>query len=152
MRTGRVLFHTVVVIDCCTCAASMTLQTLMVYGLGFTLLSAFFSAQVHGLQCYGCNIILGQKYVDVGCSNPEVITCTHSHKGFKHRFCIKIESTALGIVQTRACATSRHCQQHELPGNRITCCESDLCNSATSCQVGVLHYICLLATLLLLRL
>ncbi|KAI2664172.1 RNA-binding protein 20 [Labeo rohita] len=48
---------------------------------------------VDGLQCYGCNVFHGQKYVDVGCTNPEVITCTHSHKGFKHRFCIKTEST-----------------------------------------------------------
>ncbi len=48
---------------------------------------------VSGLQCYGCNVFHGQKYVDVGCSNPEVITCTHSHKGFKHRFCIRTESS-----------------------------------------------------------
>lgn len=54
-------------------------------------LSAFPAAD--GLQCYGCNIIHGQRYVDVGCSNPEVITCAHSHKGFKHRFCIKTESS-----------------------------------------------------------
>lgn len=64
--------------------------------LNFTLtkfrpLSAFPAAD--GLQCYGCNIIHGQRYVDVGCSNPEVITCAHSHKGFKHRFCIKTESS-----------------------------------------------------------
>ncbi|KAK2911430.1 hypothetical protein Q8A67_003563 [Cirrhinus molitorella] len=84
-----------------------------------------------GLQCYGCNVFHGQKYVDVGCTNPEVITCTHSHKGFKHRFCIKTESTALGIVLTSGCATSRHCQQQELPGVSIHCCDSDLCNSAT---------------------
>lgn len=53
----------------------------------------FCSFIVHGLQCYGCNVIHGQKYVDVGCTKPEVITCTHSHKGFKHRFCIKTESS-----------------------------------------------------------
>lgn len=53
----------------------------------------FCSFVVHGLQCYGCNVIHGQKYVDVGCSKPEIITCTHSHKGFKHRFCIKTESS-----------------------------------------------------------
>ncbi|KAJ4926370.1 hypothetical protein JOQ06_008546 [Pogonophryne albipinna] len=104
-----------------------------------------------GLQCYGCNIIQGQKYVDVGCSNPEVITCTHSHKGFKHRFCIKTESTALGIVLTSGCATSRHCQQHELPGVRIHCCDSDLCNSAPSWYPGTLQYICALLSLLLQR-
>eukprot|EP00064_Thunnus_orientalis_P002166 superscaffoldBa00000151_g2173 len=106
---------------------------------------------IQGLQCYGCNIIQGQRYVDVGCSNPEVITCTHSHKGFKHRFCIKTESTALGIVLTSGCATSRHCQQQELPGVRIHCCDSDLCNSAPSWNPGTLHYICALAALLLLR-
>lgn len=48
---------------------------------------------VSGLQCYGCNVFHGQRYVDVGCSNPEVITCTLSHKDFKHRFCIKTESS-----------------------------------------------------------
>lgn len=51
------------------------------------------SSLVNGLQCYGCNIIQGQRYVDIGCTNPEVLTCTHSHKGFKHRFCIKTESS-----------------------------------------------------------
>ena len=50
------------------------------------------SCLVSGLQCYGCNIIVGTKNVDMGCSNPEVITCSHSHQGFKHRFCIKTES------------------------------------------------------------
>ncbi|KAM9518954.1 uncharacterized protein ACWYII_045203 isoform 2-T2 [Salvelinus alpinus] len=104
---------------------------------------------INGLQCYGCNIIQGQRYVDIGCSNPEVITCTHSHKGFKHRFCIKTEST-LGIVLTSGCATSRHCQQQELPGVRIHCCTSDLCNSTPCCQASTLHYIYALASLLLL--
>ncbi|KAK2819180.1 hypothetical protein Q5P01_024741 [Channa striata] len=104
----------------------MTLHTWLVYGLGFILVWTLCLTQVEGLQCYGCNIIQGQRYVDVGCSNPEVITCTHSHKGFKHRFCIKTESTALGIVLTSGCATSRHCQQQELPGVRIHCCGSDL--------------------------
>ncbi|CAF99201.1 unnamed protein product [Tetraodon nigroviridis] len=104
-----------------------------------------------GLQCYGCNIIHGQRYVDVGCSNPEVITCAHSHKGFKHRFCIKTESTALGIVLTSGCATSRHCQQQELPGVRIHCCDSDLCNSASSRHAGTLHYISALLSLLMLK-
>ncbi|XP_055730295.1 uncharacterized protein LOC129818449 isoform X2 [Salvelinus fontinalis] len=104
---------------------------------------------VNGLQCYGCNIIQGQRYVDIGCSNPEVITCTHSHKGFKHRFCIKTEST-LGIVLTSGCATSRHCQQQELPGVRIHCCTLDLCNSTPCCQASTLHYIYALASLLLL--
>ncbi|KAK6305286.1 hypothetical protein J4Q44_G00240660 [Coregonus suidteri] len=130
----------------------MTLRTWLVYGLGFSLISAFFISQVNGLQCYGCNIIQGQRYVDIGCSNPEVLTCTHSHKGFKHRFCIKTESTALGIVLTSGCATSRHCQQHELPGVRIHCCASDLCNSTPCCRASILHYVCVLASLLLLRL
>ncbi|XP_042565254.1 uncharacterized protein LOC122133335 [Clupea harengus] len=129
----------------------MTLQTLLTYGLGITLASvALFNSQVHGLQCYGCNIIHGQRYVDVGCSNPEVITCTHSHKGFKHRFCIKTESTALGIVLTSGCATSRHCQQQELPGVRIHCCDSDLCNSSSCWRASGLHYVCAILSLLLL--
>ncbi|XP_061655284.1 uncharacterized protein LOC133489949 [Phyllopteryx taeniolatus] len=130
-----------------SCAASMTLYTWLVYGLGFILVLCL--TQVEGLQCYGCNIIQGQRYVDVGCSNPEVLTCTHSHKGFKHRFCIKTESTALGIVLTSGCATSRHCQQQELPGVRIHCCDSDLCNSATSRSRP--HYACALASLLMLK-
>ncbi|TWW66108.1 hypothetical protein D4764_20G0001400 [Takifugu flavidus] len=109
------------------------------------------AADADGLQCYGCNIIHGQRYVDVGCSNPEVITCAHSHKGFKHRFCIKTESTTLGIVLTSGCATSRHCQQQELPGVRIHCCDSDMCNSAPSRHAGTLHYISALFSLLLLR-
>ncbi|XP_077353864.1 uncharacterized protein LOC144002469 isoform X2 [Festucalex cinctus] len=125
----------------------MTLHTWLVYRLGFIL--ALCLTQVEGLQCYGCNIIQGQRYVDVGCSNPEVLTCTHSHKGFKHRFCIKTEST-LGIVLTSGCATSRHCQQQELPGVRIHCCDSDLCNSAPS--RSQLHYACALAGLLMLML
>ncbi|KTG32055.1 hypothetical protein cypCar_00021656 [Cyprinus carpio] len=111
----------------------MTSHTLLLYGLGLTL-STLLSTQVSGLQCYGCNVFHGQRYVDVGCSNPEVITCTLSHKDFKHRFCIKTESTALGMVLTSGCATSRHCQQQELPGVSIHCCDSDLCNSALHCS------------------
>ncbi|KAK7895644.1 hypothetical protein WMY93_020969 [Mugilogobius chulae] len=101
--------------------------------------------RVHHIELY-C-----QRYVDVGCSSPEVITCTHSHKGFKHRFCIKTESTALGIVLTSGCATSRHCQQQELPGVRIHCCDSDLCNSASPWRQSVLHLFCALASLVLCR-
>ncbi|CAL8282246.1 unnamed protein product [Gadus morhua 'NCC'] len=130
----------------------MTIHTWLMYGLGMTLVWAFLVTQVQGLQCYGCNIIQGQRYVDVGCSNPEVLTCSHSHKGFKHRFCIRTESTALGIVLTSGCATSRHCQQQELPGVRIHCCGSDLCNSTTWLKSNGLHYICALTCLLLLRL
>ncbi|KAK3514617.1 hypothetical protein QTP70_021529, partial [Hemibagrus guttatus] len=46
---------------------------------------------VDALQCYACNI-QGQRYVDVGCSSPEVITCSHFYRGFKQRFCIRTES------------------------------------------------------------
>nr|XP_041575665.1 urokinase plasminogen activator surface receptor isoform X1 [Taeniopygia guttata] len=88
------------------------------------------SRLVSGLQCYGCNIVVGTKNVDMGCSNPEVITCSQSHQGFKHRFCIKTESVVLGILLTSGCATSRHCQQQELPGVRIHCCDTDLCNTS----------------------
>ncbi|XP_025917853.1 ly6/PLAUR domain-containing protein 1-like [Apteryx rowi] len=86
--------------------------------------------EVSGLQCYGCNIIVGTRYVDMGCSNPEVVTCSRSHQGFKHRFCLKTESAVLGIPLTSGCATSRHCQQQELPGLRIHCCDTDLCNGS----------------------
>ncbi|KAK2535346.1 hypothetical protein Q9233_003643 [Columba guinea] len=89
-----------------------------------------FGETVSGLQCYGCNIIVGTKNVDMGCSKPEVITCSHSHQGFKHRFCIKTESVVLGILLASGCATSRHCQQQELPGVRIHCCNTDLCNGS----------------------
>ncbi|KAJ8346885.1 hypothetical protein SKAU_G00282860 [Synaphobranchus kaupii] len=124
-------------------------MTWLGFAFGFLLTSVFFPWQAHGLQCYGCNIIQERRYVDVGCSNPEVITCSHSHKGFKHRFCLKTESTTLGIVLTSGCATSRHCQQQELPGVRIHCCDSDLCNGAPCCRPSTLHSLGLLAGLLL---
>lgn len=57
----------------------------------------------------------------------------------------------LGIVLTSGCATSRHCQQQELPGVRIHCCDSDLCNSASSRHAGALHYISALVSLLMLK-
>ncbi|KAF7687294.1 hypothetical protein HF521_014522 [Silurus meridionalis] len=84
----------------------------------------------HALQCYACNI-QGQRYVDVGCSSPGVITCSRFYKGFKQRFCIRTESIALGMVLTSGCATSRHCHTEELPGVKIHCCDSDLCNCAS---------------------
>ncbi|KAL4609443.1 hypothetical protein GN956_G23567 [Arapaima gigas] len=128
----------------------MTLQTWLVYWFGFALTSELLLSQAHGLQCYACNIGPGRKTIDVGCISPEVVTCTHSHKGFKHRFCIKTESTSSGIVLTSGCATSRHCQQQELPGVRIHCCDSDLCNGAPSRRAGVWHCLYTLASLLLL--
>ncbi|KAI7812974.1 uncharacterized protein LOC130565314 [Triplophysa rosa] len=116
----------------------MTSQPLLLYAFGLILTSLLVFTQVSCLQCYGCNVFHGQKYVDVGCGSPEIITCTLSHKGFKHRFCIKTESTALGMVLTSGCATSRHCQQHELPGVRIHCCDSDLCNSAALWRTNII--------------
>ncbi|MCI4392576.1 hypothetical protein PGIGA_G00147380 [Pangasianodon gigas] len=105
----------------------------LLYGLTlfccWALLSIFIT-QADALQCYACNI-QGQRYVDVGCSSPEVITCSHFHKGFKQRFCIRTESIALGMVLTSGCATSRHCHTEELPGVKIHCCDSDLCNCAS---------------------
>lgn len=64
---------------------------------------------------------------------------------------VSVPPAALGIVLTSGCATSRHCQQQELPGVRIHCCDSDLCNSASSWHPGTLHYISALFSLLLLR-
>ncbi|KAL2092328.1 hypothetical protein ACEWY4_012126 [Coilia grayii] len=98
-------------------------------------------SQAAGLQCYGCNILQGRRYVDVGCTHPEVITCSLTHKGFKQRFCIKTESMALGMLLASGCATSRHCQQQELPGVRIHCCDSDLCNTAPSWYSGSLQHL-----------
>ncbi|KAK2911642.1 hypothetical protein Q8A67_003775 [Cirrhinus molitorella] len=89
------------------------------------------------------------RYVDVGCSSPEVITCSHSHKGFKHRFCIRTESVALGVMLTSGCATARHCHTEELPGVNIHCCDSDLCNSATRWRTTTLLPICSLTFSLL---
>ncbi|RLW00478.1 hypothetical protein DV515_00008756 [Chloebia gouldiae] len=103
-------------------------------------------------SCYACNIVVGTKNVDMGCSNPEVITCSQSHQGFKHRFCIKTESVVLGILLTSGCATSRHCQQQELPGVRIHCCDTDLCNTSPGAPrppPGHLLLPCVLAALLL---
>lgn len=62
-----------------------------------------------------------------------------------------VPPAALGIVLTSGCATSRHCQQQELPGVRIHCCDSDLCNSAPSWRHMTLHYISAVLSLLLLR-
>ncbi|XP_038137954.1 uncharacterized protein LOC119781533 [Cyprinodon tularosa] len=146
---GKSLTLSAQITDPYPCAASMTLHTWLVYGFGIILVWMLCSTQVQGLQCYGCNIIHGQRYVDLGCSNPEVITCTHSHNGFKHRFCIKTESIALGIALTSGCATSRHCQQQELPGVRIHCCDSDLCNSTPLWHPSTLHYVCSLGVILL---
>ncbi|PWA26749.1 hypothetical protein CCH79_00000923 [Gambusia affinis] len=56
---------------------------------------------------------------------------------------------ALGIALTSGCATSRHCQQQELPGVRIHCCDSDLCNSTPLWHPSTLHYVCALGVLLL---
>ncbi|MEE6505134.1 hypothetical protein FKM82_005450 [Ascaphus truei] len=104
---------------------------------------AFISRVASGLQCYSCNVIPGTKYMDTGCTSPEVITCSHSHKGFKQRFCIQTESVVLGILLTSGCATSRHCQQQELPGVRIRCCDTDLCNSGPPRGIHTLLYLCI---------
>ncbi|KAM8796625.1 uncharacterized protein ACNFOS_009943 [Eudromia elegans] len=113
----------------------------------------FVLPEVSGLQCYGCNIIAGTRYVDTGCSKPEVITCSHSHQGFRHRFCLKTESVVLGVPLTSGCATARHCQQPELPGVRIHCCATDLCNAAPRRPAGHLPLLApFLAALLLLLL
>ncbi|XP_051513877.1 uncharacterized protein LOC127417729 [Myxocyprinus asiaticus] len=132
----------------------MTLHTRLLHGSGlcfFFALQTLFMLQADGLRCYACNIIHDQRYVDVGCSRPEVITCSHSHKGFKHRFCIRTESVALGIMLTSGCATSRHCHTEELPGVKIHCCDSDLCNSAIRWQKHTLLPICSLTFALLLQ-
>ena len=59
----------------------------------------------------------------------------------------------LGILLTSGCATSRHCQQQELPGVRIHCCDTDLCNGSPqpppSLAGGCLLLPSLLAALLL---
>ncbi|XP_065140400.1 uncharacterized protein [Paramisgurnus dabryanus] len=116
----------------------------------FLVLLTLLLSKADGLQCYACNIVHEQRYVDVGCSSPEVITCSHSHKGFKHRFCIRTESVALGIMLTSGCATSRHCHTEELPGVKIHCCASDLCNSAPSRRTTTLLPVCSLTFVLLL--
>ncbi|XP_050966705.1 uncharacterized protein LOC127165832 [Labeo rohita] len=130
----------------------MTLQKCLLHGFGlyyFLTLLTLLMSQADGLQCYACNIVHNQRYVDVGCSSPEVITCSHSHKGFKHRFCIRTESVALGVMLTSGCATARHCHTEELPGVNIHCCDSDLCNSATRWRTSTLLPICSLTFSLL---
>ncbi|KAK7165126.1 hypothetical protein R3I94_003486 [Phoxinus phoxinus] len=132
----------------------MTLHTRLLHGYGlyyFLALLTLFMSQVDGLQCYACNIVHNQRYVDVGCSSPEVITCSHSHKGFKHRFCIRTESVALGVMLTSGCATARHCHTEELPGVNIHCCASNLCNSATRWRTTTLMPMCSLTFALLLQ-
>ncbi|KAM6430990.1 uncharacterized protein PHA67_001825 isoform 2-T7 [Liasis olivaceus] len=54
-----------------------------------------------GLQCYSCNVMVGSRSVNTGCSSPEVITCPRSHQGFKHRFCIKMESVDTAVVRPK---------------------------------------------------
>lgn len=44
--------------------------------------------------------------------------------------CACLSTVALGMVLTSGCATSRHCHTEELPGVKIHCCDSDLCNCA----------------------
>ncbi|KAM4696843.1 uncharacterized protein WCC33_015558 [Rhinophrynus dorsalis] len=117
--------------------------SLSVYVVQFSFIVAFFSWLALGLQCYSCNIIAGAKYMDMGCTNPEIITCSQSHKGFKQRFCIKTESVVLGMLLTSGCATSRHCQQQELPGVRIHCCDTDLCNHGPRQATSHLLYLCI---------
>ncbi|KAM7390997.1 hypothetical protein PAMP_021715 [Pampus punctatissimus] len=39
------------------------------------------------------------------------------------------EQNSLGLVLTRGCGTSRHCQHVELPGVSVACCDWSLCNS-----------------------
>ncbi|TRY85580.1 hypothetical protein DNTS_010161 [Danionella cerebrum] len=119
----------------------MTFYIRLLHGCGlyyFLALLTLFMSQADGLQCYACNIVHNRRYVDVGCSRPEVITCSHSHKGFKHRFCIRTESVALGVTLTSGCATARHCHTEELPGVNIHCCDSELCNSAASWKTDTL--------------
>ncbi|KAL8174597.1 UNVERIFIED_CONTAM: hypothetical protein K2H54_049634 [Gekko kuhli] len=106
------------------------------------LVAALLLPAVSSLQCYGCNVLVGAKSVNRGCSSPEVVTCSHSQQGFKHRFCMKMESVVLGILLTSGCATSRHCQQQELPGVRIHCCDRDLCNGSPRARLSLC---CLLA-------
>ncbi|KAG8536045.1 hypothetical protein GDO81_027205 [Engystomops pustulosus] len=103
------------------------------------LLALLCSAAAHGLRCYSCNIISGSRSIDEGCTSPEPVTCSQSHQGFKQRFCIRTESVVLGKLLTSGCATSRHCHQHELPGVRIRCCDTDLCNGATLPTTHRLH-------------
>ncbi|XP_043838454.1 lymphocyte antigen 6H-like [Dromiciops gliroides] len=99
-------------------------------GLFLPIMMISFFPAAHGLQCYACNIVVGTQHIAPGCSKPEIVTCSESHQGFKHKFCIKTESVVLGILLTSGCATSRHCQQQELPGVHIRCCQADLCNGS----------------------
>ncbi|XP_045890808.1 uncharacterized protein LOC123960208 [Micropterus dolomieu] len=85
-----------------------------------------------GLQCLGCNVGggrgRGRGYVELGCGQPETINCSRTERGFKLRFCITTYSKSLDLVLSRGCATSRHCQQTELPGVSVACCDWSLCN------------------------
>ncbi|KAG7489553.1 hypothetical protein JOB18_014827 [Solea senegalensis] len=82
------------------------------------------------LQCFGCNVGGGRGYVELGCSKPEVINCSGTKSGFKLRSCITTYSQSLDLIMSRGCATSRHCQQAELPGVLVTCCDWSLCNGS----------------------
>ncbi|KAM3611034.1 uncharacterized protein V6R79_012700 [Siganus canaliculatus] len=92
------------------------------------------------LQCFGCNVGggrgRGRGYVELGCSQPEVINCSQTERGFKLRSCLTTYSRSLDLVLSRGCATSRHCQQAELPGVSVECCDWSLCNGATGRGAG----------------
>ncbi|KAM3611033.1 uncharacterized protein V6R79_012700 [Siganus canaliculatus] len=52
------------------------------------------------LQCFGCNVGggrgRGRGYVELGCSQPEVINCSQTERGFKLRSCLTTYSRGLG--------------------------------------------------------
>ncbi|XP_043914060.1 uncharacterized protein LOC122790598 [Protopterus annectens] len=141
VRTSAVAFYLFIITNIGGNVPLLVPPLTTLYGLRIALLILYPGMYVlaDGLQCYGCNIIVGTKYINKGCSNPEVITCSHYYKGFKHRFCIKTESMVSGVLLTSGCATSRHCQLKELPGVKIDCCEADLCNSTQRGSAHGLH-------------
>ncbi|KAK5871793.1 hypothetical protein PBY51_004652 [Eleginops maclovinus] len=63
-----------------------------------------------------------------GCADSQVMNCSRTDGGFKLKHCITTYSRSLDLVLSRGCATSRHCQQTELPGVSLACCDWSLCN------------------------
>ncbi|XP_062929215.1 uncharacterized protein LOC134359650 isoform X1 [Mobula hypostoma] len=80
--------------------------------------------KVGSLQCYGCNLKTGSQEMDVGCSSPEQMTCSPSHQGFKHRFCIRIwcwgRSWQVAVPQ-HVSANRRSCQVSASSAVPLTC-------------------------------
>lgn len=117
--------------------------------------TGFSAAKCTPLRCLNVSLITHLQYLMLTCSfslaEPNTSSSLLPAWLSVYLSPSSLPLATLGIVLTSGCATSRHCQQQELPGVRIHCCDSDLCNSASSRHAGALHYISALVSLLMLK-